>query len=93
MIDRAEVRRIAALAHLAVAADDEERLAKELSDILAYVEKLKQLDTEGVPPTTVASTAAAFREDEVRPSLPVEKALQNAPSVVLTTFAVPRILE
>jgi aspartyl-tRNA(Asn)/glutamyl-tRNA(Gln) amidotransferase subunit C len=93
MIDRAEVRRIAALAHLAIAPDEEERLAKELSEILAYVEKLKKLDTEGIPPTTVASTAAAFREDEVRPCLPPEKALENAPAVVLTTFAVPRILE
>jgi len=93
MIDRAEVRRIAALAHLSVAPEEEERLAQELSAILAYVEKLKSLDTKGVPPTVVASTASAFREDEIVPCLPLEKALQNAPEVALGAFAVPRIIE
>jgi len=93
MIDRAEVRRIAALAHLSVSPDEEERLAKELSAILTYVEKLKELDTEGVPPTAAAQTADAFREDVVRPSLTPEQALKNAPAVVLTAFSVPKILE
>jgi aspartyl-tRNA(Asn)/glutamyl-tRNA(Gln) amidotransferase subunit C len=93
MIDRAEVRRIAALAHLSISPDEEERLAKELSAILAYVEKLKELDTEGVPPTAAARTADAFREDEVRPCLTPEQALKNAPAVVLTAFSVPKIIE
>ena len=93
MIDRAEVRRIAALAHLSISPDEEESLAQELSAILSYVESLKKIDTEGVAPTAAAQTTDTFRDDEVRASLTPEQALQNAPAVVLTAFSVPRILE
>jgi aspartyl-tRNA(Asn)/glutamyl-tRNA(Gln) amidotransferase subunit C len=93
MIDRAEVRRIAALAHLSVAPEEEERLAKELSGILAYVERLQELDTEGVPPAAAADNPGALRDDAVLPCLTPEQALENAPAVVLTAFSVPRIIE
>ncbi len=93
MIDRAEVRRVAALAHLALSEDEEQRLAGELSQILSYVEKLRELDTEGVEPTAAVAARAAFREDEPRPSLPPERAIANAPASVGTAIAVPKILD
>ncbi|MHB8417915.1 MAG: Asp-tRNA(Asn)/Glu-tRNA(Gln) amidotransferase subunit GatC [Myxococcales bacterium] len=93
MIDRAEVRRVAALAHLALSEEEELRLAGELSQILAYVEKLRELPTEGVEPTTAVASRAAFREDIPLPSLPAERAVDNAPATVGTAFSVPKILE
>ena len=93
MIDRAEVRRIAALAHLALSEDEEQRLAGELSQILAYVEQLRGLDTTGVEPTTAVAARSAFREDEVQPSLPPERAIANAPASTGSAVAVPKILD
>ncbi len=93
MIDRAEVRRIAALAHLALSDEEETRLSGELSKILEYVEQLRELPTSDVAPTTAVALSGAFREDEVRPSLAPERALRNAPSVVGSAVAVPKILD
>jgi aspartyl-tRNA(Asn)/glutamyl-tRNA(Gln) amidotransferase subunit C len=93
MIDRAEVRRVAALAHLALSEDEELRLAGELSQILSYVEKLRELDTSNVEPTTAVASRAAFREDIVRPSLPASEAIRNAPASVGTAISVPKIIE
>ena len=93
MIDRAEVRRIAALAHLALSDDEERSLAGELSAILGYVETLQGLSTEGVAPTLGLDSHSAFREDRLRPSLPAEAAVANAPATLGTAFAVPKILE
>jgi aspartyl-tRNA(Asn)/glutamyl-tRNA(Gln) amidotransferase subunit C len=93
MVDRAEVRRIAALAHLAIPEGDEEALARELSQILSYIDKLSGLDVANVPPTAAPAAEGALRDDEIVPSLPVERALANAPAKVLTAFSVPKILE
>ena len=57
-----------------------EAFAKQLSQILTHVKTLKQYDTKGIEPTaTVLGQVNVFREDIVRPSLPVDKALANAP--------------
>ena len=93
MVDRAEVRRIAALAHLAVSETEEETLAKELSQILAYVDKLSSLDVSDVPPTAAPAADGTLRDDVEIPCLPAERALANAPARVLTAFSVPKILE
>lgn len=93
MVDRAEVRRIAALANLAVSAAEEETLAAELSQILGYVEKLSALDVRDVPPTAAPQAEGKLRDDVIQPSLPVERALANAPALVLTAFSVPKIIE
>ncbi len=92
-IDRAEVRRVAALAHLALSEDEERRLAGELTSILGYVEKLRALDTEAVPPTSAVAAAVPPREDQVRPSLSAEAATQNAPASLGGAFLVPKIME
>ncbi len=92
MIDRAQVRRIATLANLALAEGEEEALAGELSKILAYIEKLSAIDVSGVPPTSAPAAEGSFRDDVLVPSLTAEQALANAPARVLTTFSVPKIL-
>jgi aspartyl-tRNA(Asn)/glutamyl-tRNA(Gln) amidotransferase subunit C len=91
-----EVRRIAALARLRLEPGEEARLAGELSAILDYVRQLESLDVSGVEPMTHALAAgeeARLRPDEVRPGLPPERALANAPAREGTCFKVPRIIE
>jgi aspartyl-tRNA(Asn)/glutamyl-tRNA(Gln) amidotransferase subunit C len=91
-----EVRRIAALARLQLTPEDERVFAGQLSAILEYVEQLRELDVSGVEPMThalAAGEAAPLREDEVLPSLPVEKSLAAAPAREGTCFKVPRIIE
>ena len=88
-----EVRRIAALAHLEVAPEAEERLRGHLEKILDYVEKLAGLDTSGVePPGEGAAGPSPLREDSPVPSLPAREALSNAPDASEGLFRVPRIL-
>jgi aspartyl-tRNA(Asn)/glutamyl-tRNA(Gln) amidotransferase subunit C len=89
-----DVEQVAKLARLEVSPAEKEAFAKQLSQILTHVETLKQYDTEGVEPTaTVLGQVNVFREDVVRPSLPVEKALANAPEREADGFAVPKIIE
>jgi aspartyl-tRNA(Asn)/glutamyl-tRNA(Gln) amidotransferase subunit C len=93
-LSREQVHHVATLAHLALTAEEEAKMQEQLSAILEAVETLRELDTSAVEPTSHATAAASgWREDAVRPSLPVEKALANAPARVGSSFAVPRILE
>lgn len=88
-----EVRKVAQLAHLELSADEEARLAGELSQILEYMERLTSLDTEGVAPLDhVHEATCPMRDDEVRPSLPVDDALANAPEKEGTSIVVPKII-
>ena len=90
-----EVRHIASLARLRLRPEEEARLAGELSAILDYVRQLEDLDVAGVEPMThaLAGEGTPLREDEVKESLPPEKALANAPAREGTCFRVPRIIE
>lgn len=93
-ISREEVLHVAKLARLELSSEEIERLTDQLSNILTYVEKLNEADTKGVEPTShVMSISNVFREDEARPSLPVEKALENAPDSDGAFFRVPKIIE
>jgi aspartyl-tRNA(Asn)/glutamyl-tRNA(Gln) amidotransferase subunit C len=90
MIDRAEVLHVARLARLALSDDEVERMARELSVVLDYIEHISELDLEDVPPTShVIDVAGALREDEPRPSLPRDVALAQAPAVEDDGFLVP----
>lgn len=84
------------MAHLARLNLNEDELAKmtgQLDTILAYVDKLSELDTTGITPTTHAHNAVnAFRDDKVLTSLPREEALANAPEENGEMFKVPRII-
>ncbi len=93
-ITKADVEHVAKLARLEITETERDAFSKQLSAILTYVEKLKTLETSGVEPTaTVLEQTNVFREDKARPSLPVEKALANAPESESGHFRVPRILE
>jgi aspartyl-tRNA(Asn)/glutamyl-tRNA(Gln) amidotransferase subunit C len=93
-ITKQEVEKVAKLARLDVTEGEKESLAKQLSQILTHVEKLNQYDTKGIEPTsTVLGQVNVFREDVVRPSLPTEKALANAPEREGDGFSVPKIIE
>ena len=93
-ISQQDVEKVAQLARLAVTSAEKETFAKQLTQILTHVETLRQYDTTGIEPTaTVTGQVNVFREDLVRPSLPSEKALANAPECEADGFVVPKILE
>ena len=92
-LTREEVLHVAQLARLALAPAEVELFTRQLNDILAYVEKLQELDTTDVTPMAhVIPVFNAFREDEVKTGLPREEALENAPDREEGTFVVPRII-
>ncbi len=93
-ITKDEVEHVAKLARQAITAEETERYSQQLSNILTYIEKLKELDTSKVEPTShVLPMKNIFREDEVRPSLPREEILKNAPDRTEEFFRVPKIIE
>ncbi len=88
------IRHVAKLARLALSAEEESRLLAQLSVVLNAVDALAEVDTQGVPPTTFAiHNPSHAREDEVRDELPVEVVLGNAPHIVDTSFAIPKVIE
>jgi len=89
-----EVEHVARLARLELTEEEKERMRAQLDSILSYIDKLNELDTSVVEPTShVLPMTNVFREDEVRPSLSQEEALANAPDRQDLFFRVPRILE
>ncbi|HEX2055155.1 MAG TPA: Asp-tRNA(Asn)/Glu-tRNA(Gln) amidotransferase subunit GatC [Nitrospiraceae bacterium] len=89
-----EVDRIAKLARLELTEGEKAAFGKQLDQILAYVQKLKTFQTDGVTATaTVAGQTNVFRADVVQPSLSVEEATANAPDTQNQYFRVPRILQ
>jgi aspartyl-tRNA(Asn)/glutamyl-tRNA(Gln) amidotransferase subunit C len=90
MIDREQVLHVARLARLDLSDDEVERMSGELTGILGHIEKIGELDLEGVPPTShVVEVTNAVRADEPRPSWPRERILEQAPAVRDDGFEVP----
>lgn len=84
---------MAHLARLNLSEDELVKMTEQLDTILSYVDKLSELDTENVVPTTHAHKSVnAFREDRVQASLPREESLANAPEDNGEMFKVPRII-
>ena len=93
-ISRTEVEHVARLARLSLPPEELDALTGQMDTILGYVDKLNELDTEGVEPTAHAVPMEnAFREDLVTPSIGVERALQNAPERDGSCFKVPKVIE
>lgn len=89
-----QVEHVAHLARLALTEQEKELFREQLSSILAYAERLRDLDTSGIPPTaTVLPLENVMRDDVVQPSLPLADALANAPEVEDDCFRVPIVLE
>jgi aspartyl-tRNA(Asn)/glutamyl-tRNA(Gln) amidotransferase subunit C len=92
-ITRAEMEKTAWLARLELNDAEAERMTAQLDTILSYVAKLDKLDTSGVLVVAHNQEAVnAFREDELRPSLPREAALANGPMRNGEAFVVPKII-
>lgn len=93
-LSRSEVERIAELARLALTSEEIDLFARQLGDILGYVEQIRAIDTTGIPPTSHILVQPLDREDAIVPCLPREDALANAPDAAREAglFKVPRVL-
>ncbi|WP_103021302.1 Asp-tRNA(Asn)/Glu-tRNA(Gln) amidotransferase subunit GatC [Salinibacter altiplanensis] len=93
-VTRDDVRHVAQLARLDFSAEEEARMADELSEILGYVEKLDELDTSGVPPMShVLDVTNVVRNDEVDDRIDQGQALEPAPEADGDHFLVPQVVE
>ncbi len=93
-LDKATVARMAELARIAVPEHELDKLAGELSGILAWVEQLAEVDTEGVEPLrSVHPIHRSWRADEVTDGNCREAILANAPERENGYFVVPRVVE
>jgi len=90
-ITKEQVLHVARLARLELSDEEIERMGEQLSAILEAVSKVQELDLADVPPTShpSADVVNVWREDEPRPSLPVDEALANAPGREGDLFRVP----
>ncbi|MCL4786626.1 MAG: Asp-tRNA(Asn)/Glu-tRNA(Gln) amidotransferase subunit GatC [Verrucomicrobia bacterium] len=89
-----DIKYVAHLARIALTPEEEQKLGAQLGHILGHIEKLKELDVSGVEPTAHAVPLMnVTRPDEVRPSLPHNEAMRNAPAQANGLFTVPRIVE
>ncbi len=93
-ITKEDVEKIAKLAKLSFSEDEIEKFRGHLDEILTYVDKLNELDTEHVDPTYyVQHVTDVMREDQLKESLPRENVLRNAPAQAKGFFRVPKIIK
>jgi aspartyl-tRNA(Asn)/glutamyl-tRNA(Gln) amidotransferase subunit C len=90
VIDRDQVLHVARLARLRLADDEIDTMSRELSSVLDHIEKISELDLDGVPPTShVVEVENVLRPDEPRPSWPRDRVLAAAPDAAAGGFRVP----
>lgn len=93
-ISKEEVQHVAKLARLSLDEEKSVQFTEQLNQILKFAEKLDELDTDGVEPTShVMPLSNVLREDVVQPSITREKALANAPEKQDGMFKVPPVFE
>lgn len=93
-ITKEQVKHVADLARLTFSDDELVTFAKQMDDVIQYAERLNELDTEDVVPTThVMDVRNVLREDEARPSMNREDVLKNAPASKDGQFEVPSVLD
>lgn len=91
-ITREEVRHVAQLSRLNLDEQQEKLFTEHMNHLLMYMEKLNELDTTNIPPTThAAQLQNVFRSDEAQPSLDRDKVLENAPQSDGVSFIVPKV--
>ena len=92
-IDDKLVRHIGLLSRIELTDEQVERFGRQMADIVAYMDKLQQLDTEGVEPMAhPLSVQNVLAQDVPQASLPVEQALANAPDRVEDFYRVPKVI-
>ena len=93
-ITRVEVEHVARLARLELSEPELDTFTVQMDSILAYVEKLNALNTDGIVPTSHAVPMEnAFRTDQLRDAIGVDNALVNAPKHAESFFRVPKVIE
>ena len=89
-----DIEYVAKLARIDLNEEQKKKFAKQLSDILAYIEKLKELKVDKIEPMShVLPLKNVFRQDKVKASLALDKVLRNAPSKDKDSFSVPKVIE
>lgn len=92
-VTRKEVEYIAQLARLKFKDEELENFTNQLNEILNYVEKLNELDTDKIEPLShPVENKNVFRNDELKPSTLTEEALKNAPDSTEEFFKVPKVI-
>jgi aspartyl-tRNA(Asn)/glutamyl-tRNA(Gln) amidotransferase subunit C len=93
-INRETLLKLADLARLNFSKEREGEMLDGLNDMIKWVEKLHEVDTDGVEPlTNMSQEINAWREDEIRPDITREQALKNAPKKDSEFFKVPKVLK
>jgi aspartyl-tRNA(Asn)/glutamyl-tRNA(Gln) amidotransferase subunit C len=92
-ISKEQVEHISWLARLKLSEEEKELYTQQFNDILEHFNKINELNTENMPPTFhTANLTNILRDDKVKPSLPIEEALRNAPKKKKNYFQAPRML-
>ena len=84
---------VASLARLALTPEEKVAFARQLGDVLVYIEKLKQVDVSGVEPTLHTLGFNVWAEDVPQPGLPVADVMRNAPASRDNMIVVPKVVE
>lgn len=88
------IEHVATLARIALTDDEKRIFASQLGDVLAYIEKLREVDVSGVEPMAHAFPVFnVWMEDVSGPALPVESVLRNAPASRDNMISVPKVVE
>ena len=89
-----DIRYVANLARINLTDDEVTRFSGQLQGVMKHIDKLSEVDVEGIEPTAHASPVFdVMREDVARPGFGVENALKNAPRRVGDQFGVPKVIE
>jgi len=92
-VTKKDVEKIAELAKLKFTDDELDNFTHQMNEILSYMDKLNELDTENVKPLShPVEQINVFREDELKPSVSTEEALKNAPDKTDQHFKVPKVI-
>ncbi|PKL36203.1 MAG: Asp-tRNA(Asn)/Glu-tRNA(Gln) amidotransferase GatCAB subunit C [Spirochaetae bacterium HGW-Spirochaetae-1] len=93
-IDKDQITKVSRLARLELTEEEKLEFSRQLSDIIEYVEKIKELDTASIEPADhIVELKNVFRSDTVGPSLPVSELEKIAPSFENGHIVVPKIIE
>lgn len=92
-VTKKDVEKIAELAKLKFSDEELENFTPQMNEILSYMDKLNELDTEDVKPLShPVEQINVFREDELKSSVSTEEALKNSPDKTDTHFKVPKVI-
>jgi aspartyl-tRNA(Asn)/glutamyl-tRNA(Gln) amidotransferase subunit C len=93
-VDKATVQKLAKLSKLSFTNDEENEMVKGLNEMIAFVDKLKELDTTSVEPLMfMTSSNTVLREDVVKSTISQAEALSNAPAKDMYYFRVPKMIK